>query len=93
MNLSPDGQTHDRQTTQYIDNHVTAVHVRVLDRQIDGQTDVRARQTDRQIENYIPAAYEPSMESAVTGGDIGLNRGPRGGGGDGDAISVGDLGV
>jgi len=78
MNLSPDGQTHDRQTTQYIDNHITAAHVRVL---------------DRQIENYIPAAYEPSMESAVTGGDIGLNRGPRGGGGDGDAISVGDLGV
>ena len=49
------------------------------------------RQTDN---NHIPAAYEPSMESvAVTGGDIGLNRGPRGGGGDGDAISVGDLGV
>ena len=45
MNLSPDGQTHDRQTTQYIDNHVTAVHVRVLDRQTD-------RQTDRRMSEY-----------------------------------------
>ena len=26
MNLSPDRQTHDRQTTQYSDNRVTAAH-------------------------------------------------------------------
>ena len=36
MNLfSRQTDRHDRQTTHYIDNRVTAAHVRVLDRQTD----------------------------------------------------------